>query len=372
MRLVSVLAGFLLVTGGLLGLPRVVTADSSPTGDQRNNPIGINVIRWTENQYLWAASDLVNSAGGDWGYITITLVDQDRNDPSRLQRILNQCAHRHLTPIIRVATRFDLRTATWSRPEWDGPYRWRELFSDLQWPTTLKYVVVGNEPNLGREWGGEVDPGGYARYLDKWLEAFADDPSFRIFNGALDASNDTSMPDRMDEFEFIDAMREEVPSLVDRLHGWASNPYHFWWGTEARFTYKAYEAELDYLGRDMPVIVMEFHAFEIDEPRMVAEYYAEAYDYWLADPRIIAITPFFWNPESDSFWMYQVNPDGTVADASPTYHWLRSLPKRAGSPKFHPPLANTARPTLDVPTGTGTEGAREMAEREEESPVSDP
>jgi hypothetical protein len=349
MRQMWVLIGSLFVATALVGLPHPAIAESAPSGDRHNNPIGINLIRWTENQYLWAASDLVNSGGGDWGYITITLVDQDRYDHSRLQRILDQCAHRHLTPIIRVATRFDTITESWSRPEWNDPYQWRELFSALRWPTTLKYIVVGNEPNLGREWGGEVDPAGYARYLEKWLDVFADESSFRIFNGALDASNDTSMPDRMDEFEFIDAMREAAPGLVDRLHGWASNPYHFWWGTEPRFTYKAYEVELDYLGRDMPVIVMEFHAFEIDEPQMVAEYYAEAYDYWLADPRIMAITPFFWNPEADKFWMYQVNSDGTVSEASPTYHWLRSLPKRAGSPTFHPPLANTARVALEEP-----------------------
>jgi hypothetical protein len=167
-------------------------------------------------------------------------------------------------------------------------------------------------------------------------------------------------------------MREAVPGLVDRLHGWASNPYHFWWGAEPRFTYKAYEVELDYLGRDMPVIVMEFHAFEIDEPRMIAEYYAEAYDYWLADPRVMAITPFFWNPEANSFWMFQVNADGTVAEASPTYHWLRSLPKRAGSPTFRSPLANTVRGPLDEPTNAEIDGARESAEDEVESPVSAP
>ncbi len=338
---------WLLLVGLLLPVARAATAESVPGGDGRNNPIGINLIRWTENQYLWAAADLVNSSGGDWGYVTITLIDDDRQSPYRLQRILEQCAHRHLTPIIRVATRFDVTTETWSRPQWNDPFLWRELFNSVTWPTTLKYIVVGNEPNLGREWGGEVDPAGYARYLEKWLDVFADDPTYRIFNGALDASNDTLMPERMDEFEFIDAMREAAPGLVDRLHGWAANPYHFWWGTEPRFTYKAYEVELEYIGRDMPVIVMEFHAFEIDEPQMVAEYYAEAYEHWLADPRIIAITPFFWNPEADRFWMYRVNSDGSVAEASPTYTWLRSLPKQAGSPGFRPQLANTARPVRE-------------------------
>jgi hypothetical protein len=339
----------LLVMLVLLSAP-AARADSGQVESARNNPIGINLIRWIEPHYLRAAAELVNSNGGDWGYATIVLVDEDRDDPARFQRLLDECALLHLTPIIRIGTRFDLVGGTWSRPDWNDPFYWRDFFGELRWPTTPKYVVVGNEPNLGREWGGEVDPAGYARYLERWVELFAHDPSYRIFNGALDASNDTSLPGRMDEFEFIDAMRGAVPRIFERLHGWASNPYHFWWGKGTRFTYRAYETELEAIGRDMPVIVLEHHPFEIDEPRAIAAYYQEAYAHWLADRRVIAITPFFWNPESNRFWMYRVNGDGSVADESPTYFWLKGLAKTAGSPHFHPPIANAARPRV-APVG---------------------
>ena len=323
---------------GLLFLPAPPLGSGPAQADgQRNNPVGINLVRWTELQYVRAAGQLVNSNGGDWGYVTLVLIDDDRQDPARVQRLLDECARDHLTPIIRVATRFNLERGIWSRPYWNDPYYWRDLFDSLHWPTTSRYVVIGNEPNLGREWGGTVDPAGYARYLGKWLDVYADDSRYHIFNGALDASNDTLMPDRMDEFEYIDAMREAEPAIFDRLQGWASNPYHFWWGEkETRFTYRAYEAELEAIGRELPVVIMEYHAFEIDDPREVAEYYEVAFNYWLADPRVLAATPLFWNPESNSFWMYKVNRDGSIFDPSPTYQLIKGFPKVAGSPDYRP------------------------------------
>jgi hypothetical protein len=329
----------------LLAPPTDARAQSAPPASPPgNNPVGINLVRWTEPPFLRAAAELVNSNGGDWGYVTIVVVDDDRRDPQRFQRLLDLCALYHLTPIVRVGTAFNPALQAWNHPGNYDAYLWRVFFGQIRWPTALHYLLVGNEPNLGREWGGAVDPAGYARYLATWIDVFASDPRYRIFNAALDASNDTLLPDRMDEFEFIEGMRAAVPNLFARLHGWASSPYHFWWGTELRYTYRAYETELEAIGRELPVIVTEFHPAHVDDALQIAGYYETAFSHWLADPRVIAATPMFWNPESNRFWMYGVNGDGSVAQPSPTYFRIKSFPKVAGSPEFRPPHENVARP----------------------------
>lgn len=309
-----------------------------------NNPVGINLTRWTDLPYLRATAELVNSNGGDWGYVTMLLLDEDRRDPLRIQRLFDQCAQLHLTPIIRVGTSFDVAQQLWKRPAPGDPYLWRVFFDQLRWPTTARYILVGNEPNLSREWGGVVDPAGYALYLARWPGVFAHDARYWIFNGALDASNDTLMPDRLDEFEFLEGMRAAVPDIFARLHGWASSPYHFYWGTELRYTYRAYESELAAIGRELPVIITEFHPQHVEDPIHVANWYDTAFAHWLADPRVLAATPMFWNPESERFWMYGVRRDGLLETTSPTYHRIRRLRKVTGSPEYQPPWQAVARP----------------------------
>lgn len=329
-------------------------AQDQPVVESANNIVGINVVRWTDPPVLRATAELVNSNGGDWGYVTLLVGDDDRREPARLQRLLDESGRNRLTPILRIATQYDPQRKLWRRPSPYDAHLWRVAFAGLRWPTRLRYILVGNEPNLGHEWGGVVDPADYARYLNTWTRVLAHDARYRIFNGALDASNDTLWPERMDEFEFIEGMRAAVPDVFERLHGWASSPYHFYWGTELRYTYRAYESELAAIGREMPVIISEFHPVYVDDPRHVAGWYATAFAHWQADPRVIAATPMFWNPEQDRFWMYAVSPTGTVISPSPTYDLIRGLPKRAGSPLFAPALGNVP---WDGSSGRSPDGA---------------
>ncbi|MFN8523012.1 MAG: hypothetical protein U0821_07870 [Chloroflexota bacterium] len=303
-----------------------------PAPRPANNPVGINLVRWFDPFYVKAVGDLVNASGGDWGYVTIVMIEDERLNVARFQAFLDQCAISHLTPIIRVGTRFDVDREVWAKPDWGEPARWRRFFDSVRWPTASRHLLVGNEPNLGREWGGEVQPAEYARYLSHWIDIFADEPRYVIYNGALDASNDTHLPDRMDEFEFIAGMRDGVSNIFEKLHGWASNPYHFWWSAEKRrFTFRAYDHELEVIGRDLPVIIVESGLGHIDDPGQVADYYQMAFEAWQADSRVLAATPLFWNPEENRFWMFDVNRDGTLRESSPTYERIRRLKKSGGS-----------------------------------------
>ncbi|MFN8524324.1 MAG: hypothetical protein U0821_14590 [Chloroflexota bacterium] len=308
-----------------------------------NNPFGINVGRLSQERFVAASGGLANSAGGDWGYITITWTDADRDAPNAetiRSQFLDRCYEFHLHPIIRVATHHDDSIERWKRPEPDDPARWKAFLEAGNWPTEYVYVIVGNEPNLGFEWGGEVDAADYARYLDKFIKTFEGSPRFRIVNAPLDASNHTELPKMQDAYEFIGGMKAAVPNIFDRLAAWASNPYRVPSGGDGlRFTHLAYQPELEAIGRDMAVIITESGLMETGDQFATADFFERAYRDWLQDPRIVAATPLFWDPHKNDFWMFAPYSDGTIQRGSPTYDRIFGFPKPAGSPNYLHPMS---------------------------------
>jgi hypothetical protein len=329
-----------------------------------NNVVGLNVARLRKDRYIYAAADLVNANGGDWGYLTVVFTATERdggNGEQLLQELLDRCYEQHLQPIVRVATEFDVETETWSRPEPDDAERWRAFLERGRWPTKRVWVIAGNEPNLGREWGGEVDSASYAAYLNHFLDVFADSDRFKVVNGPLDASNGTEMPKMQDAYEFLTGMELAVPGIFTRLSGWASNPYsvpnH---GDGLRYTHKAYEAELEAIGRDMPVLITEAGHLNTGDDQEIAAFYEAAFRDWMADPRIVAVTPLFWHPDRGVYWMFDFNSAGKVVAKTPTYNLILRLPRLRGSPEYATDVANVARPggpKLAIPRGphTGTD-----------------
>jgi hypothetical protein len=343
----------------------------SDQGPPRNNIFGLNVGRLKQRLYIWAAADMANASGGDWGYLTSVWTIEDREDRRaelNLQVFLDYCFEYEIHPIVRVATRFDSnpKKLSWMRPDWDEPAKWRAYFENARWPTQRVWIVAGNEPNLGREWGGEVDATSYAQYLAHFLDVFESSPLFKVVGAPVDITNTTELPVMQDAFEFFDGMEAAVPGIFERLPAWASNPYKSpSRGTSARFTHLAYEAELDHIGREMPVLITEAGHLETGDDDEIARFYAEAYPAWKADPKVIAATPLFWHPDRNDYWMFEMDSKGAFLHRSPTYELLRQIPKVAGSPNYLPELVNVARttpfeepvtaeaPAPDVPASSG-------------------
>src|SRR5215212_2717507 len=341
--------------------------DPPPAPSDRNNIVGLNVARLTQPLYIWATSDLANANSGDWGYITVVWTMRDRDGPNaeyNLQLFLDRCFEFHLQPIVRIATRFEAKRepvvpgqapikpnqqgaeGSWMRPDWDEPAKWRAYFQTGRWPSRHAWIVVGNEPNLGREWGGDVDAASYARYLAHFLDVFKGAPRFDVVSGALDISNTTALPVMQDALEFLDEMDAAVPGIFERVSAWASNPYRVKSrGPGARFTHLAYEAELDHIGREMPVLITEAGHLDTGDEDEIARFYEEAFRDWMADPKVVAATPLFWHPDRNDFWMFELDKKGAFLHKSPTYELLRRLPRVAGSPQYAVTLANTARTT---------------------------
>ena len=93
-----------------------------------NNKFGIHII--DEND-LDNAATLVNSTGGDWGYITMVITKNDQNI-NKWQNIFTRMKELHLIPLIRLATK--LHNQVWEKPTLQEVPVWAEFLNSLNWP----------------------------------------------------------------------------------------------------------------------------------------------------------------------------------------------------------------------------------------------
>src|SRR5882672_10036496 len=107
------LALFLLFIALFLINTKPVLATENPLA-VANNKIGIHILTTSE---LPAAAQLVNSSGGDWGYVTIPIQTGDQNQV-KWQNFMNDCKKYHVIPIIRLATDDDTANVkNWRKPD---------------------------------------------------------------------------------------------------------------------------------------------------------------------------------------------------------------------------------------------------------------
>ncbi|MEX2007209.1 MAG: hypothetical protein WD992_00355 [Candidatus Levyibacteriota bacterium] len=267
-----------------------------------NNVVGINSL--SPEAEIGDVTSLVNK-GGDWGYVVI-VIKKDEMDIGRWQSFLDQAREHHLIPIIRLATVFD-KNGYWQAPDVDDARNWADFLSKLYFPTKNRYVQIYNEVNAASEWGGKVDPSGYARELAKAIDAFKEKNSdFFILNAPLDLSLPTSASS-LDAFAFFQAMEDTAPGIFDKLDGWAShsypNPGFSSPPTKSdRTGIDGFVWELDQIGqytdKDLPVFITETgwrrateNATGLEEDQ-IASYYKEAFESVWNDGRVVAVAPF--------------------------------------------------------------------------------
>lgn len=191
------------------------------------------MVQWPE--HMRYAAEMV----GPGGYVT-QLVQSDNLDPAKWQVFMDLCAQHGLIPVIRLATVFDEDARWWEPPPagWDGRYRgiaqdYAKFVAALRWPSGEHFVIVGNEPNHGNEWGGVPDPAAYAAFLVDVARALHEaDPQVRVLNAPLDTyaphSGGLPMPDGMvylDAGTFMDQMAAAQPEVWQYLDAWATHSY---------------------------------------------------------------------------------------------------------------------------------------------------
>lgn len=300
-----------------------------------NNKFGIHI---TDEKDLPDAATLVNSSGGDWGYVTLVITERER-DHERWQQVFDQMRRLHLIPIVRIATK--ATGDTWDAPNEAEINNWIAFLNSLNWVIENRYIVIANEPNHAYEWGGKIDPEGYATYLNKFaIKLHEASPDFFILPGGLDASAKNTIS-TMDESIFLKKMLVVEPNLFDNLNGWVSHSYPnpAFAGKETdtgRGTINTFKWELDYLKtlgvtKDLPVFITEtgWSNQKID-PFKITSMYDYAFKYVWNDYSVVAVTPFTLNypqtPFSEFSWK---KSDGTFY---PYYLGLKDITKISGEP----------------------------------------
>jgi hypothetical protein len=283
---------------------------------ESNNKFGLYI--YSENRdFFELAQELVNSNGGDWGYVLIPYNVATDRDYAKWERVFEQLRNKHLIPVVQL---WAVEPANYKKQTQEAA----EFLNSFIWPIKDRYVSVYNEPNDSKFWYGYVDPAEYAKVLDYTIDTFKSaNPGFFMLNGALNTSAPTDS-NHMDAFAYMRAMQKEIPDVFDKLDGWASHSYpqpNFSGNPHAvgRWSIRAYETELDYLydvlgvEKELPVFITEtgwahaegenYNASYLNVEQ-VAENFKVAYqEIWLPDDRVRAVMPFtiWYNPPFDHF-----------------------------------------------------------------------
>ena len=115
---------------------------------------------------------------------------------------------------LRIIARIDLAPA-WARPVGSSPTAPPEDIADYaefiaefvrRYQGRVQFIQVWNEPNLAAEWGGSIDPEGYARLLDAAATAArAVDPNVVILSAPMAMTTENSER-AMDDLRYWQAL----------------------------------------------------------------------------------------------------------------------------------------------------------------------
>lgn len=277
-----------------------------------NNYFGIHILFTSE---LEKASNLVNSSGGDWGYVTIPIQSGDR-DLEKWQKFMNDAYDKHLIPILRLATEsYHMDTAVWRKPNNYDILDFANFLNSLYWPSKNRYVILFNEVNRFDEWGGDApNPEEYADTVNYAIDVFkSKNPDFFLIMSGLDNASPNDGVKYMDNFVYLNRMAHRDLSLFGRIDGFSSHSYpnpDFAQSPNAlkREGIATYRFEQDlislYTPSKKPVFITEtgWNGAKLSEDTISKYFKTTLDDIWGKDKdSIVAITPFILESQGGPF-----------------------------------------------------------------------
>jgi hypothetical protein len=271
----------------------------SPLYAFETSKLGVHILRTEE---VFGASELLQSEADEWHYVTIPLTWEDTENFERWQTFFDLCKKEKIIPIVRLTTQFDPKTGAWKVPNRRHIVDQISFLSHLQWPSEKRYIIVFNEVNHAKEWGGKIDPEGYSkilRFTADW--AHTEEKKYIVLPAGLDLAAPNGYQTR-DSFLYLSQMVEfdkDIFEVVDVWNshsypnpGFSSSPTRF-----ARNSLRGYQFELNYLksltGRDFKVMITET-GWDSNPwlSKWLSSYYAYAMQHIWSDEKVIAVTPF--------------------------------------------------------------------------------
>lgn len=303
-----------------------------------NNKFGIHILFPEE---MNDAALLVNSNGGDWGYVTIPIQAGDKN-LEKWQKFMDEAKRLHVIPIIRLAAEGDyFNTKVWRKPDEYDVLDFANFLDSLSWPTINRYIIVFNEPNRGDEWGGEPNPSEYADILNYAVTVFKSrSEDFFILSAGLDNGCQTIYGKYINEYDF---MRQANASnnIFSKVDGLASHSYpnpafsqspsRQGYISIASFRYERSLA-LSLGGKDLPIFITETGwSSNAVSPNIIPSYYKTAFNLVWNDESIIAVTPFLLKAGSPFDMFSFTNIDGSENENQKA---LKKIAKIQGKPQL--------------------------------------
>lgn len=293
---------FLLV--GIWCVPEVFAQSTPPNSSDESSTIqvdkiGIHVLAPSE---LAKAKQLVDvsQTEGQWQYVTIPLSIEDLHQATEWHEFFAQAKAHRLVPIIRLVT--EMQGKNWRPLSRKDVVDQLAFLSQFAWPTLEKRVIIGNEVNHAAEWGGNIDPGEYARLLSFAADwAHTDAQQFIILPAAMDlaAPNGSQTQEALSYWR---EMLESQPEILSKIDGWTSHSYPNPGfvapaNSQGKNSLRGYQSELafisTYTDRQLPVYITEtgWQDTRATRSRLTAYYLYALKNIW-SDARVVAVTPF--------------------------------------------------------------------------------
>ena len=305
-------------------------------------------LHLTQTEDIHQAKDIINSSGGDWGWITI-VIRTDQLDHQTWQDFFDNCRKYHIIPIIRLATIAE--GDNWKIPDNSDIDNLANFLNSLNWPTKTQHIVLFNEVNHAQEWGGQIN---VKTYVDKSLytiERFKNlNSDFFILSGALDLAAPEQNPNFKSAYNFYQEINNYDSDYFYKIDALASHSYpnHGFVGTPndtGQHSIRGYLWELNLIknlsGRqNLPVFITETswpHQEGITKNRnfyttkTTAKFLVDSLNIWQQDSQIKAITPFIFNYSNSPFDHFSWLDEN--CQLYPEYQQLIDCPKNKNKPQ---------------------------------------
>lgn len=306
-----------------------------------NNKFGIHILFTNE---LEDAAKLVNSNGGEWGYVIIPIQSGDR-DLDKWQKFMDTARKLKIIPIIRLATEGDyFNTKVWRKPVFADVLDFVNFLDSLEWPIKNRYIVVFNEVNRSNEWGGEASPKEYAEILNYAVTVFkSKSQDFFMIPSGMDNAAANVPKESFNQYTFFRKMDESFPGIFNQIDGLSSHSYPNPGFSKppsiqnqmsiASFKYEKELIETLASGKNFPVFITETGwSEEFVSDTTIAFYYKEAMLGIWQNENIVAITPFLLKAYAGPFTYFSFfKSDGTPALQ---FKEIERMPKLQGKPVF--------------------------------------
>ncbi|MCB9800612.1 MAG: hypothetical protein H6773_00315 [Pseudomonadales bacterium] len=261
-------------------------------------PAGIHILTPEEITQAAALTDVRESE--TWRYVTIPFTLEDASDPEKWQQFFDTARELHIIPLVRLTTRFE--NNVWTVPSKKEVVDLISVLSSLEWPTDQRHIIVFNEVNHAKEWGGTINPEEYAdvfAFTAQW--AHTEGKGYIVLPAALDLAAPNGGT-TMEAFSFLNRMYTADPEVFSHADAWNSHSYPNpgFSSSPTRVgqnSMRGFKVELEWLkektDRDFLVYITET-GWEVTPylSRWMPNYYDYAVQHIWSDPSVVAVTPF--------------------------------------------------------------------------------